>query len=74
MEMQHTLQRRDMLEALLGWMGDVQEGLETEIYETRTSNIKWLLGVFLAHVVPSSAVFLTALISPCLAINSSLWF
>ena len=63
-----------MLGLLLGWMGDIQEGLETEIYETGTSNIKWLLGVFLSNVVPSSAVFLTALISPCLAINSSLCF
>lgn len=72
MEMQHTLQRRDMLGVLLGWMGDVQEGLEIEIYEAGTSNVKWFLGVFLSHVVPSSAVFLTALIYPRLAINSSL--
>lgn len=70
--MQHTLQRRDMRGVLLGWMGDVQEGLETEIYESGTSKIKWFPGVFLSHAVPSSAVFLTALISQCLAINSSL--
>lgn len=61
-----------MLGVLLGWMGELQKGLGTEIYEIGTKNIKQFLGVFLAHRVPILAVFMTALISTCPVIKSSL--
>lgn len=52
--------------------GELREGSETEIYETGTNNIKPFLGVFLSHGVPLLAVFMTALISTCPVIKSSL--